>query len=188
MVHHSLVHVLAASASLARLLERFGRIARDRIKAPRKFAVLCVECGEESADSVLAAAYSDHRLAALDHARRHRDRVGHCFGRYARFPKNLARRGIQASQTAIDHRCDDLAFIHGDAAIHDAAADSRPPDLLINVRIGTPQFLMGVQVDRVDDAPRRDAVKHAVEDNRCSLLMRLRVPDGRSVRYLIRPR
>ena len=48
---------------------------------------------------------------------------------------------VERAQSAVDHRGDDHALIHGDAAIDHAAADARLPNALVYFRILTPDFL-----------------------------------------------
>jgi hypothetical protein len=50
------------------------------------------------------------------------------------------------------------------------------PDLLIHFGIGPPELFMRAQVNGINDAPRSNAVEHAVEDQRRCLLMCFRIP------------
>jgi hypothetical protein len=64
------------------------------------------------------------------------------FRRDADLPQDLAVDCVEGPQPSIHDWCDDFALVQRDAAVHNAAADSRLPDLLIHFGIGTPDFLV----------------------------------------------
>src|SRR5262249_61742182 len=110
---------------------------------------------------ILRPARSDEYLALRD-PRRHRQRVLLLWIRDARFPHRLAGRGIEGYKAAVDDRRDDFAFIERHAAADDAAADFQLKGRPIHFGIPFPQLLASSRIDRVNLAPCRDAVEHAV--------------------------
>src|SRR5207253_9461852 len=100
-----------------------------------------------------AAAHPDDDFAALDDAGRHCDGVSLILGRDSRLPHDLAGFGIEGSQSSIDRGRNDLTLIESNSAIHNAAADSGLPYLLVHFRILMPHFLSGTRIDGVNHAP-----------------------------------
>ena len=103
-------------------------------------------------------------------------------GRNARLPNRPAGLRVERAHPAVHYRRDHHVLIQRDSAIHHAAANARLPDFLIHFRVRPPQFLARARVHRINDAPRRDAVEHAIVHQRRSFLVRLRTARrGRNV-------
>ena len=139
------------------IFEGFGRVARYRIKAPRKLPCIRVVCRKKPADRKLRAADSNNDLS-FGNARGHGNgvivlRIGN-----ARFPYGLTRLGVQGFQSAVDNRCDDFPLIYRKASIHNAATDFRPHGDLVDFRIPSPAFFPRTRVDGKHNAPVRDSV------------------------------
>src|SRR5262249_7097646 len=95
-------------------------------------------------------------------------------------------RHFESAKPTVYDWCDYFAFVKRDASIDDSTANSRLPHLLIHFRIDTPDLPMRFQIDRVDNAPRRDSVENSVEHQWRVFLMRLRITGRERKRY--RPR
>lgn len=66
-----------------------------------------------------------------------------------------------------------LTLIQRDPAIHDTGANARPPDLLVDVRILTPNFRTSTIVHRIHHA---QSVEDSVVNQRRSFIAVLRIP------------
>ncbi len=131
---------------------------------------LGVEGGEKAARPFVAARRPDDHLIARN-ARSHGERVPILRIGHARFPHRLAGERVQRYQPSVDHRRDDSAVVESHAAVHGTAANLRPHGGLIHFRIPAPQLLARASVQRVDDAPGRDAIERVVPHQRRSLLI-----------------
>ena len=166
--HHSPLHVGGLAHRL--VLEAFRRIARHGVEAPRPLAGVRVERVDEAAHRILRSAAADDDLALRD-PRRHRQRVLILRIRDARFPHRLSGQRVERDQASVDDRRDHLVLVERDAAIDDAAADLGLNGGAVHLRIPLPELLAGPRVDGEDDAPRGDAVEHAVRDQRRRFLV-----------------
>ena len=107
----------------------------------------------------------------LRDAGRHGQRVIVLRERDARFPDDLAGLGVKRVEPSIERGRDDFPLIERNAAVHNAAADLRPHGGLVDFRIPAPFLFAGAGVDRVHDAPVRDAVERAIRVERCTFLI-----------------
>src|SRR5213593_90919 len=159
-----------------RILERFRRIARNRVEPPCELAGVGIVCCKKSADRKLGTAHADNDFAFCD-ARGHGDRVVVLRICDARFPNRLTRFCIQSLEPAIDYGRDDLPQINSNAAIHNTATDLGPDSGLINFRIPPPSFLPRAGIDGEDDAPVCDAAQTAIPEKRSCFLIAASLSD-----------
>src|SRR6476620_5887838 len=87
------------------------------------------------------------------------------------YAHGLAGFRIQRDAPPVDHRSDDFALRHRDAAMHDAAADLRPYRGLVYLGVPPPALLASADVQGKDYAPVRHTVQGTVPFERRTFLI-----------------
>ncbi len=164
--HHSPFQVFAAASSSG-ILETVLRVPGHGVEAPHEIAGRRIVGREIPSHAVLGAAVADQHLA-FDDARRTGDRVGLGAVDRIHFPAPAAGAGVEADEATIQRREVDRSLPDGDATVDRIAAGVASP-LARDLGVVFPDFLAGLRVERVNDAPHARSEHHAVHDDRGGL-------------------
>ena len=154
----------------------FDGIAGHGVKTPGELAGIGVIGRDIAAYAVLATAVADDD-PTFDDARRHGDGVWLAWIDRHDAPDRLAGSRIERHQPAVKRADEYLALPRGDASIDHIAAALYPKCAWYRWIVG-PQQRAGLGVVRLDHAPRRRDVQHAVDDERRRLLTAVGVEVG----------